>query len=172
MLSRAFPTQFQVRFTAACVKSCVCCKHAAQLTAAVATQLSSSKTGLLFRMPIQACEAREKVIHCADLSHQQKGQMLAQIINCPDRALPLFDVPEFLLADTLSAHLQGPPAGTVQLCVSCCADADAPPRSCCSQSRGGVLLLRLPEPSLACLTRSSFSARHINVLICCGFRLW
>ena len=97
-------------------------------------------------MPIQACEAREKVIHCAYLSHQQKGQMLAQIINCPDRALPLFDVPEFLLADTLSAHLQGPPAGTVQLCVSCCADADAPPCSCCSQSRGGVLLLKLPEP--------------------------
>ncbi len=64
-------------------------------------------------MPIQACEAQEMVIHCADLSDQQKGQMPAQIITHPDKALPLFEVPEYLLAHTLSAHLQGPPAGTV-----------------------------------------------------------
>jgi len=68
---------------------------------------------LLFRMLIQACEAQEKVIHCSDLSDQQKGQMLSQIITYPARVLPLFEVPEYLLAHTLSAHLQGPPAGTV-----------------------------------------------------------
>ena len=88
-------------------------KDVAKLTTVVATQSSSSKTRLLFRMPIQACEAQEKVIHCEDLSDQQKGQMLSQIITYPDRALLLFEVPEYLLAHTLSAHLQGPPAGTV-----------------------------------------------------------
>ena len=64
-------------------------------------------------MPIQAREAQEKVIRCADLSNQQKGQMLSLLIAYPNRALPLFEVPEYLLAHTLSAHLQGPPAGTV-----------------------------------------------------------
>ena len=60
-----------------------------------------------------SCEAQEKVIQWANLSGQQKGQMLSQIITYPDIALPLFEVPEYLLAQTLSAHLQGPPAGIV-----------------------------------------------------------
>ena len=63
-------------------------------------------------MPVQACEAKEKVIQLANLSDKEKGQMLARIIIYPDRALPLFEVPEYLLAHTLSEYLQGPPAGT------------------------------------------------------------
>lgn len=47
------PTQFQVRFTAACVKSCVCCRHAAQLTAAVPTQTVLLKD----RLVVQAADS-------------------------------------------------------------------------------------------------------------------
>ena len=100
----------------------MCMLYTCGKTTAVATQTCSSKTRLLFRMPIQACEAQDKVTYCADLSDKQKGQMLAQIITYPDRAPPLFEVPEYLLAHPLSAHLQSPPAGTVTTLFSCCAE--------------------------------------------------
>lgn len=162
-----------MRFTAACVKLCVCCRHAAQLLQHLQHHCLAQRQAWFFRMPIQACEAQEKVIHCAELSDQQKGQMLSLIISYPDRALPLFEVPEYLLAHTLSAHLQGPPAGTSYNSVLAVVLLQTPlTRSCCVQCCGGVLLLKLPEPSLAWLESSSFLDGHVNVLICCGFRLW
>ena len=154
------------------MKSCLCCTHVAKLTTAVATETSSSKTCLLFRMPIQTCEAQEKVIHCADLSDQQKGQMLSQIITFPDRALPLFEVPEYLLAHTFVSAPTGPTSRYSHSSVLAVVLMHIPPpRSCYSQSCGEALLSKLPERSLACLERDTFFARHTNSFVC-GFRLW
>ena len=64
-------------------------------------------------MPVQADDARAKVIQCETLYHEQKAKMLLLINTKPDTTLPVFTgVPDFLLGHTVSMHLEGLTAGT------------------------------------------------------------
>ncbi len=63
-------------------------------------------------MPIQADDARAKVIHCETLDNNQKAKILLLINTKPDITLPVFTgVPDFLLGQTLSVYLEGLAAG-------------------------------------------------------------